>query len=133
MKQAPRFKATSILATVVLAACGAETTQQAVHSGAPRYPGTCSLVAIDEVAAPSDQDNDSVGLVARYRFGEAAAASHSAPLSLQFQIARARKHDLRQYLEAHSTVVCHPDTNPGEEAARVEVPPFEGQSGRPVP
>jgi hypothetical protein len=125
-------KSATTFALLLLAACGAQVAQHAATTGSPRYPGSCSLVGIDEVSAPSDQASDSVALVARYRFGSGSPAASSGGPSLQFQISRARKHDLRQYLEAHSTVVCRPEAGTDESEVRVEVPPFEGQSGEPV-
>jgi hypothetical protein len=88
---------------------------------------------MEEVPAPVDQQQDSVAVVVRYVPSEGGRDAPN-PLALRFEVARARVHDLRLHLEAHSTVLCQSDyEGSGHSAARVDVPPFQGQSGLPVP
>jgi hypothetical protein len=114
-----------------LLACGAPALER-LPSEAPRsYPGTCTLVGIEEVSAPIDQPTDTVALVARYRFGE--GAGHSDAVGLHFEVARTRARDLRRHLAAQPTVVCRPDERSAAAPPVIELAPFEGQSGRALP
>lgn len=98
-----------------------------------KYQGECALVAIEAVPATTDQSNDSVALVARYRPGRGAPAAQS-PWAIKFQVARARVHDLQLHLQSHPTVLCDPGGHQASlgEPYRIEVPPFEGQRGQPI-
>ena len=78
----------------MLFACAA-LAHELPGSAAPHaYPGTCTLVGVEEVSAPVDQQTDTIALVARYRFGS--GSESGKPIALQFEIARARADDVRR-------------------------------------
>jgi hypothetical protein len=104
----------------------------AASSGAEQgsYPGRCALVGVQMLETPTDRasvDSGSVQVVATYRPGAGAA-----PLDLSFLVRRERVNDLRAHLEQHPSVLCAPRSQEGDDHAYdVQVPPFEGQSGKP--
>jgi hypothetical protein len=113
-----------------LGGCGASSPPPQSTTTPTAYAGRCDLVGIEEVPAPSEQEGDSIQVIARYSPG--APASSSSDLAYRFQIARARVHDLRAHLQAHPSVVCEPDRNtpPKPETTHVDAPSFEGQQGQ---
>ena len=115
---------------LLLIACAAPAQERPAAAAPSAYPGTCTLVGIEEVTAPVGQQSDTIALVARYRFG--GESEPRKPFALQFEIARTRAHDLRQHLAAHSTVVCRPDVRSAAAAPEIELAPFEGQAGQPL-
>jgi hypothetical protein len=123
------FLASAPLA-LLLVACAARP-ERPTSDASRTYPGTCTLVDIEEVAAPADDPTDTIALVARYRFG--AGSEARGPFGLRFEVARARAHDLRQHLAAHPTVVCRSDMSAAAVPPAIELEPFEGQAGRPAP
>jgi len=116
--------ASSSCLALALALFGCATTS-AEQPKTAAYPGRCDLLAVEEVERPADRPSDQVALVARYGFG-APSESAAEPVSLSFLVTRERAEDLRAHLAAHPSVVCNPGDQQG---SRVELPPFEGQSG----
>ena len=115
-----------------LGGCGASASAPQSTTAPNAYAGRCDLIGIEEVAAPSEQEGDSIQVIARYSPG--APASSGSELAYRFQIARARVHDLRQHLQAHPSVVCEPDrdSSASRETTHTHVgaPSFEGQPGQ---
>jgi hypothetical protein len=115
---------------VMLSGCAAGATTRA---GVPEDPRgarnlTCRYVGLEDVSSPSDQNADSVSLLATYRFREPDAAPPKAPLSLKFQVDRSRVTELTQYLASKPEVICQPEAD-SNYAAHVE--PFGDIRGEP--
>lgn len=125
-----RLAATSSAAALAIA-CGAPALERPANEPQPAYPGTCTLIGIEQVSAPIDQPHDTVALIARYRFGDAAEAH--ASFGLRFEVARARAHDLRQHLATQPTVMCRPNERSGLPPDGIDLKPFDGVTGRPLP
>ncbi len=128
--------ACSVVLALAGSACGASSAQEPPPQAAPtRYEGTCAFLGIEEVAGPTDQNADSVSLVATYQLEPKQTRGQDGPLSLKFRVERSRVGDLRSHLEQHPNVLCHPGTDTHEAgldhnaAYSLDVPPFEGQRG----
>ena len=114
---------------MLLAGCAAQSSGRRPPARPKAYDGTCVLAGIEQVPAPVGQDQDSIVMIARYRPSDGAPAGSTA-WSLRFQVQRARERDLRLHIEGHSTVLCEVDGDPAAPtAARLDLPPFQGQPG----
>jgi len=129
-----RFAATAsiaLAAAAMLGACGAQTANEHAQAAPAHYAGPCALGDIEEVPAPSDQQGDSVAMVARYRVD--IASGKTQPPTLAAQVARTRENDPQLQFEGHPTVVCSPNqTASGERGAQIETPAAQAQTARPA-
>jgi hypothetical protein len=79
----------------------------------PKYPSSdnvmCRYVRLESIETPRHADQDSVALVAVYRFSESKLPPPKLPLILGFQVNRSRVDELRSHLESHPEVICSPD------------------------
>jgi len=80
-----------------------------------RYPVSetlCQYVGLESIETPQhtpQSDRDSLSLLAVYRFREANVPAPKEPLTVKFQVNRARVSELRSHLEAQPEVICTPD------------------------
>jgi hypothetical protein len=129
---AASIAAVSTCAAAMLGACGAQTANEHAQAAPARYPGPCALGGIEEVPAPSDQQSDSVAMVARYRV-DIASGKTQAP-TVAAQVSRARDNDPQLQLEGHPTVVCTPDQTASRgRGAETETPAVQPQTAPPAP
>jgi hypothetical protein len=107
-----------------VSACGTQASATPRAEAPTHYEGRCHYLGIEEVAGPTDQNSDSVSLVATYQFGEQAQAQR---FGLKFQVARSRIGDLRAHLQAHADVICSPDaqSSGGQTSYDLDLPAFE--------
>ena len=106
-----------VLATTVLAGCAGTTPKPVVaHPTASRSPGPCWLLNIEELTNNTNntlqQQDDSLQLVATYRFGksghEVGGAAHS-PVELSSRTTRWRVDEWTDHLHTHPTAICSPE------------------------
>lgn len=128
-----------------LQACGAETsTAPRTAADVDRYPGQCHLVGIEAVERPATayadtlyEDVDTIELVAQYEFGvDGQGDVEGRPGGVRFLVTEKQAQALRSHLNEHPVVLCGPEAGPpGVPAApaEIEVPPFRGQEGEPLP
>ena len=127
----PIWVSCAVLGVAALGACATAATPPRTSKPAPvLLDRTCKFVGLESVEGPSDQNADSVSLLAVYRFGGPDAGRTERPLSLKFQVDRSRVNELQHHLESRPEVVCSPEAN-GRYTARVE--PFHNESGKPQP
>lgn len=100
-----------VLGLVFAAGCSAARTQQVP----PDYPRSqevlCHYVGLEASTRPTGQDEDTVAMLAVYRFSEPNTPPPDEPLTLKFQVDRSRVDELREHLERQPEVICSPDAN----------------------
>lgn len=113
------------LATAMLLAGCAETAQRPSQSPVAQDV-MCDYVGLEAVENESQEkdERDDLSLLATYRFSEANVPPPKDPLTVKFQVERARVNELRGHLEAQPQVICNPDNNAHYQ---VRVKPFAGK------
>lgn len=119
------------LLCAALVGCAAWSAQAPERGFQARDRGCCTLLGIEEQQGSSDHNDDSVQLVASYRF-DGAAKRDPQPVSLSFRVTRSRVNELRDHLQTHPAVICEPEGGPSA-VPHVCVTPFDGQQGEPRP
>ncbi|HEY2736616.1 MAG TPA: hypothetical protein VGI70_21600 [Polyangiales bacterium] len=83
---------------------------------------TCRYIGLEDVSGRHDDDVDAVSLRAVYRFGDSSAGRE--PLSFKFQVDRARRQELRDYLTEQPEVICAPEGGVGKHVNHSQVGPL---------
>jgi hypothetical protein len=89
-----------------LCACAAQSSGPAANAGSSSYHGPCEFVGVEAVAAPVDQEDDSLVVIARYRLG--AGDGGTPRVAYRSQIVPDRDDDPRLQERASPSVVCAP-------------------------
>lgn len=102
-----------------------------------KYPASetlCQYVGLESAESPQHSehsDQDSISLLAVYRFREPHVAAPKEPMTVKFQVDRSHLNELRSHLEAQPEVICTPDR---DAHYHVQVRPFAaGQAQAPEP
>jgi hypothetical protein len=93
------------------AGCSATRTRQVP----PNYPRSqqvlCHYVGLEASTRPTEADEDTIAMLAVYRFNEPNTPPTDEPLTVKFQVDRSRVDELREHLERQPEVLCSPDAN----------------------
>ncbi|HEX7478477.1 MAG TPA: hypothetical protein VF331_11765 [Polyangiales bacterium] len=125
---------TSVLAamsTLLGAGCGAELSAAPQAAAPTRYEGSCAFVGIEDAPGPTDQNSDSVSLVAAYSFGERTVPAPGGPVALDFLVEHSRVDDPSSHLQQQPIELCRPGRNTAEPQAThgSDAAAFGGQRG----